>query len=154
MAASLRDRIAAAVREQSEQARALVEKNLDWLEAQTSLTVGHLAKLISDPAADAKGRAIAAWVAGLLHEKALIPVLEEVARSRPPEEVLWEVAKALCALNHGGALFRELLNVPSDIGARRVAAYALGCLREGSAVDDLCRQLYRPRCSGIGPAGL
>lgn len=139
MADSLRDRLDAVIETQPEEMRMLARKDLEWLEARTELTAASLVRLISDSAAEPKARAIGAWIIGLLGERKLIPVLEEVARSGPPNEVLWEIVKALCELNHGGAIFRELLSASSDSPTRLAAVYALGRLRERTALDDLCR---------------
>lgn len=116
----------------------LARMNVEWLETRMNLTVNGLEQMISDPAVEAKARSVATWAAGMLRERSLIPTLEEVARSEPPEQVFWEVAKALCAMNHGGKLFRELLSSSSDPSTRRAAVFALGCLKERSALESLC----------------
>lgn len=141
---SLRDRIMAAIRSLPEELRAAAESDFRWLadHAQGSeLSLRSLARLVADPTEPDRARAVGAWIAGLIQESSLAPALEQVLRGGAPAEILWEAAKALCALDRGGSLFRELLTRGADAGTRRVAAYALGRLRETSAEEDLCRVL-------------
>ncbi len=132
-----------AIQSLPEELRATAESDFRWLESHargSELSAQGLARLVADPTEPSRARAVGAWIIGLIRESSLAPVLGQVLRSGAPAEVLWEGAKALCALGRGGALFRELL-MGADAEARRVAAYALGCLRERSAEEDLCRVL-------------
>lgn len=100
--------------------------------------------LLLDPLADLKLRAIAAWAVGAAHEDSFAGLLEELVHERTPAEILLEVAKALVHLGKGSQLFRGLLRQAKDPQAKRIAAYALGHLRDRSATDDLCRVVISP----------
>jgi HEAT repeat protein len=143
MSDSFRERIEAALSARPSELRAISDPDIRWLESKMELTVENLARLVADPLAEPRARALGAWLIGLTQESSLVSRLEQVARSAPPEEALWEIAKALCILKQGGPLFRELLSNAQNAVTRRVAAYALGCLRDSSAVEDLCRTLSR-----------
>lgn len=140
----LRERIEAALCALPAELHAAAESDVRWLEKRIDFSSSNLGRLISDPAADTRARAIGAWLVGVIREESLASLLERVVRSGPPEEVLWEVIKSLCALGRGGELFRKLLTSAPDARTRRAAAYALGCLREESAAEDLCKILDLP----------
>ena len=140
MARTLRDRIYKKVLSLPVELRSVAEQDLSLLSARSRLSPRDLARIVADPAAEPQLRSIAAWVIGFVGEASLAPALEQVARSPLPEGLLWEISKALCNLNQGRLLFRDLLKSESP-EVRRIAVYALGRLGERGAERDLCRLL-------------
>jgi HEAT repeat protein len=96
-----------------------------------------LEDLLLDSNAKEELRSKGAWLSGVLLETPLIGTLEALVREETPKSLLWEASKALVAMDCRQQVFVDLLLHGKDSEARRVAAFALGSLREKSAAPTL-----------------
>lgn len=144
MKKSLRDRLRLKIRRLSPELRPRAEASIEELERKCDLTVAALERLILDSHAEASSRSAAAWVSGLLREQTLIPALKKVLLERSPLELVWEAAKSLTTMATDGEIFHHMLLESKDSEVRRVAVYALGILRDVTAVETLCNILLNP----------
>ena len=142
---SLWQRIGASLTDLPSEILASAEASLAAIDAAGEVSVAGFRRLLKDPDAKVDLRSKVAWLVGLAGMDALIPELEELVDEGTPRMLLWEVAKALPALETGARRFRNLLASAETAEARKAAIYALGVLRDEVAVPCLAGPGRRER---------
>ncbi len=137
MSQTLAERVEAALKKLPDAVRQDAKRQLAAVAADSDLTIDRLRRALSAARERPDLSSAAAWLIGLTGLEEMAPALEELADESTPAAALWEVVKALVALQTGHRSLRRLLASASDVEAKRAAVYGLGFLRDRGATGAL-----------------
>jgi len=138
---SFENRVAETIRALSPEFQERASHDIESLRRASLLSQRDIEVLVQDSTGDPMLRRIAAWVIGLIHDLSLADSLEKVVEEGQPISFLWEAAKTLSALGKGVTIFKRFLVESRDPEIRKLAAFALGQLRDPSGGELLMRVL-------------